>query len=536
MTHKTTNSKLSGNLNIIWLIAMILYVQTVAMCLNFDVFVPRIIVVMITWAILLISPYVIFKKKYLYIGATSILFLDGLINLFHWIILKCPLNASSIFVFMNTNFSEASEFMSVKMSPLLLLVIPYVFLYIMTLRHIPKISLKSKKNVIVWSVMWIYMIVFFADNIINDRFVRLAVPDVERAFISFLNESKAYKSLKNRELYDLDAQITTQDSTLVVMIIGESCNRNHMSLYGYHRETSPRLSSRDDIMAFDNVISCNSSTLLSIMNFLTENNIEKSKAVDSCINVFDVFHSASYKTYWLSNQSPIGLWDNGVTSLAQNADKNVFVNLMASSSMESTQMASYDENLIEPLQNSLADDDKNKLVMIHLMGSHTQYNKRYPNEFKMFGGNSEGKDKVIDAYDNSILYNDFVIDSFFTILENYSERHPDVRISALYFSDHGENVYDEGDYAGHDYSGNIPHANVEIPFIFWFSESQINYLRNEGRFLERDLHTPYMIDDLFHTIIDLSDVETDCFEPQRSFINKDYYSTRKRILENWNEY
>ena len=536
MTHNTTNSKLSENLNIIWLIAMIIYVQTVAMCLNFDVFMPRIIVVMITWTILLISPYVIFRKKYLYIGATSILFLDGLINLFHWIILKCPLNASSIFVFMNTNFSEASEFMSVKMSPLLLLVIPYMFLYIMTLRHTPNISLKSKKNVIVWSVLWIYMIAFFADNIINDRFVRLAVPDVERAFISFLNESKAYKSLKNRELYDLNAQIETQDSTLVVMIIGESCNRNHMSLYGYHRETSPQLSSRNDIMVFDNVISCNSSTLLSIMNFLTENNIEKSKAVDSCINVFDVFHSASYKTYWLSNQSPIGLWDNGVTSLAQNADKNVFVNLMASSSMESTQMASYDENLIEPLQNSLMDGDKNKLIMIHLMGSHTQYNKRYPDKFKMFGSNSEGKDKVIDAYDNSILYNDFVIDSFFTILENYSERHPNVRISALYFSDHGENVYDEGDYAGHDYSGNIPRANVEIPFIFWFSESQIDYLRNEGNFIERDLHTPYMIDDLFHTIIDLSDVKTDCFEPQRSFVNNYYNSTRKRILENWNEY
>ena len=74
------------------------------------------------------------------------------------------------------------------------------------------------------------MIAFFADNIINDRFVRLAVPDVERAFISFLNESKAYKSLKNRELYDLDAQITTQESTLVVMIIGDSFNSNHLSL------------------------------------------------------------------------------------------------------------------------------------------------------------------------------------------------------------------------------------------------------------------------------------------------------------------
>ena len=94
------------------------------------------------------------------------------------------------------------------------------------------------------------------------------------------------------------------------------------------------------------------------------------------------------------------------------------------------------------------------------MGNHTQYSKRYPSGFEMFSGNDDSEDKVVAAYDNSILYNDFVVDSFFTILENYSERHPNVRISALYFSDHGENVYDEGDYAGHDYSGNIPRANV----------------------------------------------------------------------------
>ncbi len=54
MTHNTTNSKLSENLNIIWLIAMIIYVQIVTMCLNFDVFMPRIIVVMITPAIFLV--------------------------------------------------------------------------------------------------------------------------------------------------------------------------------------------------------------------------------------------------------------------------------------------------------------------------------------------------------------------------------------------------------------------------------------------------------------------------------------------------
>lgn len=506
------------------------------MCLNIEVFNPRSILIILTWTVFLLIPFVIFRKRFLYIIAASLLFVDGFINLFHWIILKCPLNASSIFVFMNTNFSEASEFMTIKMTPLLLLLIPLIFLFIMTLRNVPALSFKTKRERMVWSAMWVFVIIFFGENIINGRFLRLAVPDVERAFVSFYNEYKAFKALRNRQLYDLDAKITTDEPTLVVVIIGESCNRNHMSLYGYQRETTPRLQKRDDIMVFDNVISANSSTLNSVMYFLTERTIENPVPIDKCIHVFDVLHSTPYKSYWISNQSPIGLWDNGVTSLAQNADVVKFVNVMANSSMESTTMKSFDESLIEPFTASLGSDAKHKVVFLHLLGSHTSYDKRYPSDFERFKDSDDIRQKIIDSYDNSILYNDFVIDSILSLLKDYSLAHPAVRVSALYFSDHGENVYDQGEYAGHDYSGKIPHANVDIPFIFWFSPSQANYLESEYGFLERDLNTPYVIDDLFHTIIDLGCIRTECFEPQRSYINSSYNASRERVLEDKNIY
>ena len=83
--------------------------------------------------------------------------------------------------------------------------------------------------------------------------------------MSFINEREEYSNLKHRELYTLDAKLINADSTLVVVIIGESCNRNHMSVYGYNRPTTPRLQARKDIMVFDNVISANSSTLKSII-------------------------------------------------------------------------------------------------------------------------------------------------------------------------------------------------------------------------------------------------------------------------------
>ena len=523
-------------LNILWLIALILFTPVVGLILNYDVFTFRSVLLILMWTVVLLIPYVLTQKRWLYVTAASLLFIDGFINLFHWIVLKCPLNASSIFVFLNTNFNEATEFMAIKMTPLLLLFIPYIALFVLVLKHIPRLPFHSKGEIIVWSALWLFVTVFFTDNIVHKRFLRLAVPDVERAVISFVKESKEYRKLKKPNLSQIEADLSTDDPTLVVVVIGESSNRNHMSLYGYDRGTTPRLQARQDILVFDNVVSANSNTLYSVMNFLTENNVEQHRSLDSCIHIFDVLHSTPYQSYWISNQSPIGLWENGVTNLVQNADVKVFVNVSSNSSMESTQTASYDQRLFAPLQSAINGNAKHKVVFLHLLGCHTQYNKRYPSDFALFEDKGDKRTRVINTYDNAVFYNDFVVDSVFSMLTAYSLLHPEVRVSAIYFSDHGENVYDEGDYSGHNYSDRVPHANVEIPFIIWLSPSQREYLNAHNRPVESRLQTPYMIDDLFHTIIDLGCITTPCFDKTRSFINSDFDSTRHRILEDGNEY
>lgn len=528
--------KIKNALNLLWLIVLVLFTPTIGMLLNYDVFKFRSMFLLLIWMVVLLIPYVLTQKKWLYITAASLLFADGFVNLFHWIVLKCPLNASSIFVFLNTNFNEASEFMAIKMTPLLLLFIPYIALFIIVLKRIPQLSFRSKGEIIVWSALWLFVAIYFADNIIHKRFLRSAVPDVECAVISFIKESEEYNKLESRELFQLDAELATDVPTLVVIVVGESCNRNHMSLYGYGRETTPRLKARQDILVFDNVVSANSNTLYSVMNFLTENNMEHHRPLDSCIHIFDVLHSTPYRSYWISNQAPIGLWENGVTNLVQNADVKTFVNVTSSSSMESTQTASYDQLLFVPLQSAISDTAKHKVVFLHLLGCHTQYNKRYPNDFALFEDKGDKCTRNINTYDNAVYYNDFIVDSVFSILKTYSLSHPEIRVSALYFSDHGENVYDEGDYCGHNYSDKIPNANVEIPFVLWLSPSQKEYLDAHNYPVTSQLHIPYMIDDLFHTIIDLCGIAIPCFDKTRSFINQDFNSTRPRILEDGNEY
>ncbi|MFQ9522783.1 MAG: sulfatase-like hydrolase/transferase [Phascolarctobacterium faecium] len=43
-------------------------------------------------------------------------------------------------------------------------------------------------------------------------------------------------------------------------------------------------------------------------------------------------------------------------------------------------------------------------MVVHLMGNHGSYEERYPHAFNRWTGKSH-----IDKYDNSILYNDFVM-------------------------------------------------------------------------------------------------------------------------------
>jgi len=45
-----------------------------------------------------------------------------------------------------------------------------------------------------------------------------------------------------------------------------------------------------------------------------------------------------------------------------------------------------------------------------------------------------------------------------------------------------------------------------------------------------------MIDDLFHTLMDLASIKATCFDRKKSLVNKDYDASRKRMLEDGNNY
>ncbi|NQY08385.1 MAG: sulfatase-like hydrolase/transferase [Flavobacteriales bacterium] len=215
------------------------------------------------------------------------------------------------------------------------------------------------------------------------------------------------------------------------------------------------------------------------------------------------------------------------------SDYTRYVNLASSSSFEATYTASLDEKVIPPLRKVLRDSAKKKFIVVHLMGSHMNYSKRYPSEYDVFKGDGSKKTRLIAHYDNSILYNDFIVDSIISIAAKASGQHAS---SLIYLPDHAENVYDELDKFGHDYAGVLPKVNVEIPFIVWLSPEMIKSDPIKFNALDSKLSIPFVTDDLFHSVIDLNSIQTSYLDTSRSIFNLGFNHQRKRVLEDGKDY
>ena len=268
---------------------------------------------------------------------------------------------------------------------------------------------------------------------------------------------------------------------------------------------------------------------------LSNSNLEQKISFENCVDLIDVFHSAGFKTFWISNQSPIGIWDNLVTVLAKKSDDFTFVNTTSNSSFEAILTTSYDSKLFKPFSAALKEDVSKKFIVLHLMGSHSSYSKRYPAGFDIFKA-SGGKEKTIAQYDNSVFYNDFIVDSLLNLMiANVSPQNNTVA-SAIYIADHGENVYDELDKVGHDYAGDLPKSHVEVPFIVWLSPEYLKMDPIKAAIIRLNISKPFVSDDLFHSILDLNVIQSPLFEEERSVFNANFNETRQRILEDGKDY
>lgn len=428
------------------------------------------------------------------------------------------MNAGFFQIFLETNQKEGFEFLKMYFNFKIIILIALLIgmSYLVTKICDRKIDINKFFKIKSFKIIFIIYIIY---SIFDFKGMKiLSIKRFYTAINGAYTNVKEYKDI-GEKFKDNKLTIISNDSKIknIILVIGESTTRNHMSLYDYSLETNPLLEkiNEKNLYKFTDTISPHSHTIAVIKKLMTFYNLESEKEWYKNNNLIDVMKKSGYTTYWFSNQESSGVNGNVAVALGEQSDEIVF---SAYRDSDTEIISNYDEEIVNKSAKYIEKENKN-FIIYHLMGTHGSYRHRYPKEFSIFENDSNER---IGEYDNAVLYNDYVIDK---IISNFKDEDSII----LYVSDHGEEVYDFRDFAGHAET-NISRYMVEIPFLIYTSDKFIENYPEKVESIKNSLDKPYMTDDLIHTVLDIADIKTSEFDETRSIINKNFNDKRKRVI------
>lgn len=302
-------------------------------------------------------------------------------------------------------------------------------------------------------------------------------------------------------------QINGDSPQIIALIIGESLSRSHCSLYGYDKNTTPLLSNMASdslIYSYNNVSAAFYHTGGAFPRLMStfsgaEDNIDRWY---ESVFLEDITTSMGYKSVWISNQSSSGVCDNPIARIAELSDSLIWVGTKG----VGIQKVDFDKEVIPPVRDIVENrlEDKTFLV-IHLMGQHEEFSKRYPEEFHRFDAQDymdlpRNQRQVMSDYDNAVLYGDWVVSE---LMQSFSDKEAIV----FFFPDHALDVFDsDPTYAGHTRPTNPQsvQAGLQIPFFVYTTESYRQHFADKNARLIKAVDKPYNTEDIVYTIMDVA--------------------------------
>lgn len=231
----------------------------------------------------------------------------------------------------------------------------------------------------------------------------------------------------------------------IIYIQGESLTWKHMSLYGYHRETTPYLESlkNNPNVIFKKGISAGVSTDVSLPEFF--NMVMAPDGTQQIIstnrNLFKMAKQNGFDTHFISVQ--FDQWFGLITTYLYPAYINHFQILGKSINYVP------DETLVEYIKNT--DLNQKNFLVVQMGGSHEPYELRFPPQFDIFKSTpaSSFKQTKINNYDNSVLHTDNIIKNIVAMVQQNTTKPTYI----IFTSDHGESL---------GYMGHFGHNNLRI--------------------------------------------------------------------------
>ncbi|AQX06223.1 sulfatase [Elizabethkingia meningoseptica] len=362
---------------------------------------------------------------------------------------------------LNTNYEESSSFFSFKLILYLLLLGILPGIYIIKAKIIKE---KPKKFFITSSLTLLFMIILAFANASNWLWIDknsktlggLAMPWSYSVNISlfYIHQSKK----NEKEILLPKATIKDNQKSVMILVIGESARSQNFSLYGYGKNTNPLLSKIPNLHSYK-ATSCATYTTAGVKCILEHKNTD---------DLYEILPNYLYRNnvdvIWKTTN-----WGEPPVHIKNYQNKETLESRCKGENCQ------YDEVLLNGLKEEILASKKDKiLIVLHTSTSHgPTYSKKYPPKFEVFKPvcNSVelgkcSKEELINAYDNTIVYTDYILSS---IIEDLKEL-KGYNSAMLYVSDHGESLGEKNLYMHGVPISIAPKEQYEIPFIVWTSD------------------------------------------------------------------
>ena len=483
---------------------------------------------------------------YLIIGAT-VRFTGGLALLMSGVAAMCAFQIVLIHIFggtaiaadmfinlTTTNSGEAGELLANISEVVVIVVFVYASLLILALhisRKRMRLNLRMRRvmtrvgvAMIAVSVATLLLSRFNSAHsvLLRDIFPVNAIYNLRASLNTHLS-LRRYKQTSSEFRFDAHRSKTATRRELYIYIIGEASRRASWGVFGYDRNTTPRLAERSDIILLKNILTQSNTTHKSVPLLLSGVSASNYKDLYSRRGICALFKEAGFLTCFISNQQRQGAM---VDYLAAEADTLIYL-----------KENGHDEVLLGAMQSLLqTEESRPLLVVLHCYGSHYDYRERYPAEFSHWQPDHsrefrDHRKSIVNSYDNSILYTDYMLSSIIDYVESL-----DYCASILYCSDHGEDLYDDERGRFLHSSPTLSRFQVQIPAFIWFSPDYEAEFPNKVAATKINCEYICTSHSMFHTMANIANIESRFVEQDASFANVQFDSEQSLYyLDDYNE-
>lgn len=310
----------------------------------------------------------------------------------------------------------------------------------------------------------------------------------------------------------------------VVVFIGESANRANWGLYGYPRDTTGPLADAlrtlgGQTLLFTQARAAAAFTLPALRLALTPASAAQPGLWRDTPDVVMLARAAGTRVLWLSNQPRDDGW---IASLGHDAHAQAFVN--AGNWRDSSTV---DADLLPELRRLLAAPaSAHELVVVHLLGQHFHYALRCGGQDGPFaevwddavqrGLRAQGRSAAIqrarNAYDDATWCGARALAQMLQVL---ARARPGRALTALYFSDHGQEVGHTRDFAGHSAQSE---SGYTVPLWIWRSPAT-------PALSPAALNAPIDLDLLDQALLNLLGLRARWYDARLDFLSRAYRPT-----------